>query len=124
MQTVVNDPTRLLQEAIKGQQILEMVVLNIATVASLSFQTPKPVPNGGGGVENIPFLQTNANAALVFATFWIEKIKHPFRDFMQLQYAQTVLLNFPLLPPTVPAPAPFSWPHVSIATLRKTFGGQ
>ena len=124
MQTVVNDPTRLLQQAITGQFIEEMVVLQIATVASLDFKAKSvPVTNGGGGIENIAFLQTNANTALVFATFWIEKIKHPAHHFMQLQYVQTVLLNFPLLPAGKP-PVPFSWPHVSVATLRKTFGGQ
>jgi hypothetical protein len=119
MQTVVNDPTRLLQQALEGQLIEEMVVLQIATATTGA----GPVTNGGGGIENLPFLQTNANAALMFATFWIEKIKHPAHHFMQLQYVQTVLLNFPLLPPGKP-PVPFSWPHVSIATLHKTFGGQ
>jgi hypothetical protein len=124
MQTVVNDPTRLLQAALQGQFIEEMVVLQIATVASLDFKAnPVPVKNGGGGIENIAFLETNADAALVFATFWIEKIKHPAHHFMQLQYVQTVMLNFPLLPAGKP-PVPFSWPHVSVATLRKTFGGQ
>ncbi len=124
MQTVVNDPTRLLQAGLQGQFIEKMVVLRIATVASIDFKTnPVPVANGGGGIENIAFLQTNANAALVFATFWIETIKHPAHHFMQLQYVQTVLLNFPLLSQGKP-PVPFSWPHVSVATLRKTFGGQ
>jgi hypothetical protein len=123
MQDIVNDPTRLLQKALQGQFIKEMVVLEIATAAAINFANPTPVNNGGGGIENIPFLQTNANAALVFATFWIEKIKHPIRDFMQLQYVQTVLLNFPILKPGQ-QPVPFSWPHVSVATLHKTFGGQ
>jgi hypothetical protein len=124
MQTVVNDPTRLLQQALQGQFIEEMVVLQIATAASLDFKAKAvPVTNGGGGIENIAFLETNADTALVFATFWIEKIKHPVRHFMQLQYVQTVILNFPLLPAGKP-PVPFSWPHVSVATLRKTFGGQ
>jgi len=125
MQTVINDPTRLLQEAIKGQNILEMVVINIATEPNPT--GTKPVPDGGGGIENIPFLVTNADTAKVFATFWIERIAHPVHDFMQLQYVQTVILNFPILKPKSPAPpgpAPFSWPHVSVATLQKTFGGQ
>jgi hypothetical protein len=121
MQTVINDPTRLLQAAIKGQNIKKMIVINIATTANPT--GAKPVAGGGGGIENIPFLQTNANAAVVFATFWIETIEHPFHDFMQLQYVQTVILNFPIIKPPA-APVPFSWPHVSIATLRKTFGGQ
>jgi hypothetical protein len=123
MQDVINDPTRLLQQAIKGQDIEEMVVLQIATAATLNQSTGVVPVNDGGGIENIPFLQTNANSALAFATFWIEKIKHPAHHFMQLQYVQTVLLNFPILPPGKP-PVPFSWPHVSVATLRKTFGGQ
>lgn len=97
MQAVVNDPTRLLQKALEGQFIKDMVVLRIATAAAINFTEPLPVTNGGGGIENIPFLQANANAAVVFATFWIEKIKHPIRDYMQLQYVQTVLLNFPIL---------------------------
>jgi hypothetical protein len=76
MQTVINDPTRLLQQAIKDQNIDSMVVLNIATAATLNVKTgPVNVPFGGGGIENLPFLQTNADAALVFATCRIEKIK-------------------------------------------------
>ena len=100
MQTVINDPTRLLQAAIKGQNIKKMIVINIATVANPT--GVKPVAGGGGGIENIPFLQTNANAAVMFATFWIETIEHPFHDFMQLQYVQTVILNFPIMKPPAP----------------------
>jgi hypothetical protein len=119
MQTVINDPTRLLQQAIKDQTIEKMAVLNIATVASLNLTTgPVPVGLGAGGIENMPFLATNANAALVFATFWIETIAHPAHHFLQLQYVQTVILNFPILGTTTN----LSWPHVSVATLRKTFG--
>lgn len=86
------------------------------------------IPDGGGGTQNIPFLQTNASAGQVFATFWIETVQDPFfpnRNFVQLQYSQTVLLNFP----TDGAPTPtnpsglvdLSWPHVSVATLVKKF---
>jgi hypothetical protein len=119
MQTVINDPTRLLQQAIKGQFIDQMVVLNIATVASLDVASgPVPVADGAGGTANMPFVTTNADAALVFATFWIETIKTRRESFQQLQYVQSVLLNFPVLGGT----ANLSWPHVSVATLRKTFG--
>jgi hypothetical protein len=136
MQDVILDPTLLLTAALSNQVIESMVVISIATVASLQQaqpvdgngqpQAPKTITfnGGGGGVENIPFLQTNADAATVFATFWIEKIKGPTADtdFMQLQYVQTVFLNFPLI--TADGPIPFTWPHVSVATLQKTFGGQ
>jgi hypothetical protein len=119
MQTVINDPTRLLQAAINGQFIEKMVVLEIATQATITTKgAPLTTVNGAGGIENIPFLTTNANAATVFATFWIETIRHNTGVFLQLQYVQTVLLNFPILGTT----ANLSWPHVSVATLRKTFG--
>jgi hypothetical protein len=48
---------------------------------------------------------------LVTSTFWIETVKGYAggADFQQLQYTQNVLLNFNGL----------SWPHVTVATLRK-----
>ncbi len=102
-QAAVTDPNVFLQNAVAGQNIIETTVLDIATVPTKF--------NGGGGVENIPFLVTNADAAQVFATFWIEKVQHHHGKghFLQLQYTQTVLLNFLGL----------SWPHVSVATLVK-----
>ena len=109
-----------------------MTVISVSTVAALQQEQAAPLPpktinfnGGGGGVENIPFLKTNANAATVFATFWIEKISgpNPDADFLQLQYVQTVFLNFPVIKPPA-APLPLTWPHVSVATLRKVFGGQ
>jgi hypothetical protein len=115
-QAMVTNPNTALAAAIAGQTIEQTTVLNIGTVPSFTVATtPTPtvvnISNGGGGVENIPFLGTNANAATVLATFWIERVKHPsgFGHFIQLQYVQTVLLNFLGL----------SWPHVSVATLVK-----
>lgn len=115
-QAMVTNPVTALQAAIVGQTIEKTVVLNIGTVPSFTIATtPAPtvvnISNGGGGVENIPFLNTNATAATVLATFWIEKVKHSSGagHFLQLQYVQTVLLNFLGL----------SWPHVSVATLVK-----
>jgi hypothetical protein len=146
MQDVINDPIRLLEKkltdlAATGHSIEHMVVLNIATQPTVNFATvagapptgvfaPVTVPLGGGGIANVPFLESNADVATVYATFWIEKVTHPvFPPFMQLQYAQMVFLNFPVLlapppPVTTPptAPAVLTWPHVSVATLRKSFG--
>ncbi|MGP6190579.1 MAG: heme-binding protein [Vulcanimicrobiaceae bacterium] len=138
MQDVILDPAKLLTAALSGQTIKSMVAIKIATVASLQQEQPDPgappapppttitFNGGGGGIENIPFLQGNADAATVFATFWIEKIQGPTpdTDFLQLQYIQTVLLNFPVVVPGSPPGANLSWPHVSVATLQKTFGGQ
>ena len=100
------------------------------------------VPNFGGSepqpgtqaptIPNIQFLKgevvagnpsENAQTALVYATFWIETLTHKTtgHSFKQLQYAQMVVLNFPIL--TVPAPAfvNLGWPHVTVGTLRKAF---
>ncbi|WP_428488258.1 heme-binding protein [Rhodopila sp.] len=135
IQDVVNDPIKLLQQIINKQVAegftFEGTVLNIASQTPIQFGTtanaplpaaPVAVADGGGGIENIPFLTPNANSALVYATFWIEKVSHANINgsFLQLQYAQMVLLNFPILGPP-PGPN-FSWPHVSVATLQKVFG--
>jgi hypothetical protein len=97
----VINPNLVLTEAIKDQvangQIKKTVVLLVAT---------KPV----GGIENIPFLVTNANAISMTAIFWIETIDLPGGgELLQLQYTQTVILNFDGI----------NWPHISVATLLK-----
>jgi hypothetical protein len=137
-QTLLNDPVTLLQQTIQGQVAqgysFSGVALNIATATEIDFFTA-PVINGsalpgtapvnlvqaGGGTENLLFLQPNADTTLVYATFWLEKLTHPQQPtIMQLQYAQMVMLEFPAL--TIPGKPAFAWPHVSVATLTKTFG--
>jgi hypothetical protein len=145
MQDVVNDPIKLLQAKIDKQvgdgHTFEGTVLNIATQANITFfKNPNSKPadptvvvsptNGAGGIENILFLEggepvggkgPNADTALVYATFWIEKVKHPtLPTFMQLQYAQMVVLNFPIFT-ALPKVVLLGWPHISVATLRKSF---
>jgi hypothetical protein len=145
MQDVVNDPIKLLQQAIHQQKAdgheFEGTVLNISTQASITFfknpnskaGAPTTVvnpTNGAGGIENILFLEggsptgpqgANADTALVYATFWIEKVKHKDHPpFMQLQYAQMVILDFEILL-ALPKAVNLGWPHISVATLRKTF---
>jgi hypothetical protein len=156
MQNVVNDPILLLQKEIELQvaegYTFKGVALNIATATPLNFLKvansgatgptvpPVSVPQFGGGIENIQFLsgespviagktqlQENAETAIVYATFWIEKVTHKENghSFMQLQYAQMVVLNFPifhLLHQTPPVYVNLGWPHISVATLRKNFG--
>ena len=94
-----------------------------------------PGDRRGGGTENILFLEggeregPNAQAGLVYATFWLEKVMPESGDhFMQLQYAQMAVLNFPvyeLLHQEEAGgkgrPVLLGWPHVSVATLRKAF---
>lgn len=98
-QPLIDDPNSALRNAIAHQDIIHTEIMSVSTH-----------PNGG--VANIPFIAQNANAAFVKADFWIETVKPPSGpNHMQLQYSQTVLLNFDGL----------SWPHVTIATLTKTF---
>jgi hypothetical protein len=145
MQDVVNDPIKLLQ-AVVNQQVLngntfEGVALNIASQAEITFfknanshagdptVDVRPV-DGAGGIANIPFLEggepvgaqgANAEAALVYATFWIEKVSRGiFPPFMQLQYAQMVILNFEAFS-QLPTNINLGWPHISVATLTKGF---
>jgi hypothetical protein len=125
------------------------VALNIATRQQIAFLNTLNDPGGptstvnvidaGGGIQNIPFLDgetvagaaaPNAQTFLVYATFWIEQVSPQNGPaYMQLQYAQFTQLNFPIftvLHPAPGSPAPpkvvdLGWPHVSVATLRKTF---
>ena len=98
------NPNAVLTQAIRGQNIVSTVVLDVST---------NP-PQGGailpGGVVNIPFVVTNANATSVSAIFWIETVQpESGAPFLQLQYTQTVILNF----------LGIDWPHISVATLVK-----
>ncbi len=147
MQDVVNDPIKLLQAVITKQvadgNTFEGVALNIATQSEITFfknanskdpvRDPKIVVkpvDGAGGIENILFLQggdpvgkvgPNADASLVYATFWIEKVsRRPFPPFLQLQYAQMVILDFQVFK-RLPVNVNVGWPHISVATLRKGF---
>jgi hypothetical protein len=99
-QDMVSDPTVALRHALHEQTILETQTLAVTSHK-----------DKGGGVQNIPFVTQNANASFMSAIFWIERLQGPNGNFLQLQYVQTVLLDFKTL----------RWPHVSVATLLKTF---
>jgi hypothetical protein len=104
-QAMVNNPNSVLHAAIAGQHITATTTLHVTTG-----NTPAP----GGGTANTAFLKggpqgPNADAVSVNATFWLETVQgQPAAS--QLQYAQTVLLNFNGL----------SWPHITVGTLRKS----
>ena len=118
-QAMVDNPNSVLAAAVAGLQISNMFVLRVSSgITNLpTMPPPMPPPGSGGGTANIAFLAgsapgnaPNANAATVTATFWVMTVTRPGDPpFQLLQYTQTVLLNFNRL----------SWPHVSVATLRK-----
>jgi hypothetical protein len=109
-QAIVDNPNLVLKRALEGKTVKNTVVLDVSSDVS--------TPVFGGGLANTAFLQgapsegPNAQAALVTATFWIETVqdRDGGPDIDQLQYTQRVLLNFNGL----------SWPHITVATLRKT----
>lgn len=114
---VIMDPNILLKNAIEGQNIIETVVI------LLDANPIDGVANNGvtapvGGITNIPFVNVNANANSLSAIFWIETIQNLDKTtFLQLQYTQTVILDFPVFAPDGSV-VEIKWPHISVATLR------
>jgi hypothetical protein len=103
-QAMVDNPNTVLHSAIAGQHFAHTTTLHVST-------TDSPVP--GGGTANTAFLKggaqgPNAVAATVTATFWLETLQGQSAP-TQLQYSQTVLLNFNGL----------SWPHITVGTLHQ-----
>ncbi len=102
---MVNNPSTVLRAAIAGQHFHSTTTLHVTT-------NDPVIP--GGGTSNTAFLHgaahgPNADAAGVRATFWLETLQGDTSP-AQLQYSQIVMLNFNGL----------SWPHVTVATLKKT----
>lgn len=100
-QTMLDDPNSVLRDIV--QPVASTITLQVSSIDA-------PVP--GGGTSNTAFLAggpsgPNANAGTVTSTFWLETIEGS-PGSLQLQYSQTVLLNFNGL----------SWPHVTVATLK------
>jgi hypothetical protein len=103
IQSMLANPNGVLEQASQGQTIISTVTLQVSSI-------DPPVEGGGttgsafvAGGASVP----NANTAVVTATFWLETVQGS-PNFHQLQYSQTVLLNFDGL----------SWPRVTVATLR------
>jgi hypothetical protein len=115
----IMNPNILLQNAIKGQKIINTIVifLDANPIDGVSNVGPTPTV---GGITNIPFVEVNANASTLTAIFWIETVQNADGStFLQLQYTQTVILDFPVFgPPPANAVTPIKWPHISVATLR------
>ncbi len=117
----IANPNIMLQAAIEGQNIVKTVVLIVhaSPVGGINGSPVTPEPGAVGGIVNIPFIVANANANSMSAIFWIEWVENTDGSFfLQLQYTQTVILDFP-----VPGPdgnlIDIKWPHISVATLIK-----
>lgn len=98
-QSMVDDPRTMLRDALQGQTLTHITRLIVNT-------------ENAGGVANIPFLTANADSKVVESVFAIERVQGPGdTEVMQLQYSQTVLLNF----------HGKSFPHVTVGTLIRAF---
>ena len=115
-QSWLDNPNSLLTAAIEKQKIVKTTVLDVSTnpqapvigggIQNTAFLHGVPPPPAGSPPVTQPPIPPNADAAQVKSTFWIETLDD---GSLQLQYSQTVLLNFNGL----------SWPHVSVATLKR-----
>jgi hypothetical protein len=117
---VVLNPNQLLLNTIAsqksaGQKVIETTVLRVDAnpLPGVALNGPLPPtdpPLPLGGITNIPFVNNNAKATTMSAIFWVEKVEDATGNvFMQLQYTQTVILDF----------IGIKWPHISVATLVK-----
>jgi hypothetical protein len=113
---MIANPNSILTDVISGQEIESTFVLAVSAnpVGGINGTpiAPPATPNAVGGIENIPFVNTNANVSAnsFSAIFWIETvINSDGTKFLQLQYTQTVILEF----------VGIKWPHISVATLVK-----
>lgn len=137
-QDYVNDPNVLLRRANHHKTILGFIPITLATpspsaisqIPFLGIADPALEPT----TTDAPAGQSNAFVHSATSTFWIEWVKadehhhgphqhyhsevlkglNPFpgqSTYLQLQYTQTVILNFNEV----------LWPHVSVATLRPEF---
>ena len=100
-QEMIDDPNVVLRNALQGQTLTHIARLITNTA-------------GNGGVDNIPFITSNANTPSLESVFAIETVKNTTGDggeFLQLQYSQTAMLNFNGM----------SFPHVTVGTLIKAF---
>lgn len=97
-QAIVDDPTQVLRDRLSGQRLRHITRLVTST-------------DGGGGLENIPFITTNADAVHLDSSFAIETVSAETGDYLQLQYAQIALLEF----------GGTVYPHVSVGSLVKAF---
>ncbi|MFT3776168.1 MAG: hypothetical protein QM820_63300 [Minicystis sp.] len=98
-------PNRTLQAAIREQDIVKTVTLDVSTTNS-------------GGILNIPFVTKNADTTAFRSTFWIETVRDASgQEFQQLQYSQVSDLEF--LPRFDDPSKLIIWPHVNINTLLK-----
>lgn len=100
-------PNKLLKSANEG--------VHINRTTEFKFDTKF----ASGGIHNIPFIEKQANATEMTATFWIQELEEKNENGdpkLRIQYTQTVMLDFFEVPS---GSGLIKWPHVSINTMEK-----
>ena len=137
IQDLVNDPITLLQEVVAQQEVdgftFEGVALNITSQTPIVFGTTPnqaapmlsvAVPDGGGGIENIPFLVTKRGLGAGLCNL-LDNDGQPSeaeRELPPVAICADGAAEFPdFACPRAHAPN-FSWPHIAVGTLTRDFG--
>lgn len=121
------NPNLVLEQAIhdlnaNGRKISRTIFMqvNAAPVGGINGTPETPEPGTEGGLVNIPFIVKNADANAMSSIFWIEVVDNPDGShFLQLQYTQTVILDFPVFNPATGGTIDIKWPHITVGTLIK-----
>ncbi|GHO92013.1 hypothetical protein KSF_020610 [Reticulibacter mediterranei] len=111
------DPGLVLTEVLRNEfnagQTMDhahIIQVDARPVGGINDTPVQPQPEEVGGIVNMPFVRVNANVSSFSARFFIETMQDTDgRQYLQLQYIQTVILEFENL----------LWPHISVGTLVK-----
>ena len=109
----VPDPTFAGFSPANANRLLQLGVaaLDVEHTVELSFDTSLE----DAGITNIPFIEAQADASFMKATFWIMKLADS--DELVLAYTQFIFLDF--FPRVDGQPGLIRWPHISINMMRK-----
>ena len=117
---MINDLAALLRAAVENQTIAKTYPIEISTKLDPPFGVERVLKGHPSvsnlddvqtaGIRNIPFVNSQADAVLMDAIFWVETMADTSQKdpHYQLQYLQRVILDFQGI----------HWPHISGATLK------
>lgn len=94
-ETQIKNPNKILKKHLKGLEILKMKVVEF---------------NDCNKIVNSTFVEKHANVKKMNAIFWFQIVRDKKTNeiFKQLQYSQTIYLDF----------LGMSWPHITVGTLK------
>ncbi|MCU0239552.1 MAG: heme-binding protein [Pyrinomonadaceae bacterium] len=105
-------PNTYLTNYLDAQEKAGQVITSTTTLAVSTIDT-------GGGINNIPSINKNADATDFLSFHWIETVKDnkTGKTFQQLQYSQKTNIDFPIK--TNKPDETIHWAHINVNTLIK-----